>query len=317
MALLSQARDALRPLNSIEAVRSPETAQAGPASAALAPPAAGAKKQAPHTTEPDAISKRYYVEDRGATRHYYDDYQRKGLAMRATETVVSTKREDLNTIKALFEVAENRGWKSVELKGTAEFKREAWIEAQTRGLEARGYGATDLDRQEAERRRGERGPNEVRVSAATPSPVAAKPALSAKETMSTGVAASSKEATASKGDLKEPAVGKGEEPSVANHRKTLRTAQAELSPDGRLVLSALSETIDRQMNKQAIATRAEMKAFVATELVKKERAEGPVVLSAEQKRTAAAPEPQRTPVALEANNTRRHEPEAPSRSRSR
>ena len=316
MALLSQARDALRPLNSIEAVRSPEPAQAVPSPAAPAAPA-GAKKQAPHTTEPDSISKRYYVEDQGATRHYYDDYQRKGLAMRATETVVSTKREDLNTIKAMFEVAENRGWKSVELKGTAEFKREAWIEAQTRGLEARGYGATDLDRQEADRRRGERGPNEVRVGAATPSPVAAKPASPAKEAMPAGATAAPKEATAAKVDPKSPVAVKDEEPSVANHRKALRTAQAELSPDGRLVLSALSETIDRQMNKQAIATRAEMKAFVATELVKKERAEGPVVLSPDQKRTAAAPEPVRARVVSEANNTRRLEPEVPSRSRSR
>lgn len=97
----------------------------------------------------------------------------------------------------------------------------------------------------------------------------------------------------------------------------MRGAHAELSPDGRLVLAALSETIDRQMTKQAISTKAEIKAFVATELVKKERVEGPVVLSPDQKRAATAPEPVRVALVPEARNPRRLEPEAPQRSLSR
>ena len=310
MARVDKALDALRPTNSIEFVRSPESALPSVPVAAPAAPsqqqAPAAKKPGPHTTESAAISNSYYVEDRGRERHFYDDYQRKALAMRVTDTVVSSKRQDLNTIKAIFEVADTRGWKSVELKGTAEFKREAWIEAQTRGLEARGYRATDLDRQEAERRGRERGQsNEVRAAAIPITPPVNAPVQPAKE---------AEKATPAKAG---PAPSKEDEPSIASYRKSYRSAQTGLSPDGRLVLSALTETIDRQMTKQTNLAKAEIKAFVATELVKKERAEGPVVLSAEQKRAASAPEPAREAKAPERSNARRIEPDAPRRSLSR
>ena len=315
MALVSQARSALRTTNSIEFIRSPEPARPAPSAptsspVAVAPSAAApAKKPAPHTTESAAISKSYYIEDRGRERHFYDDYQRKALAMRATDTVVSSKRQDLNTIKAMFEVADTRGWKSVELKGTAEFKREAWIEAQTRGLEARGYRATDLDRQEAERRGRERGQsNEVRTAAMPTVPAADKPVPSAPL-----VKDAAKGGPVNTGSLP----SKGEEPSVASYRKNYRAAQADLSPDGRMVLAALNETIDRQMTRQTNLAKAEIKAFVATELVKKERVEGPVVLSTEQRRAATAPEPVRQVIPAVASNARRVEPDAPRRSLSR
>lgn len=313
MARVNQALDALRPTNSIEAIRTlepvlPSVPKAAPVAPAAQPPVAAAKKPGPHTTESAAISASYYVEDRGRERHFYDDYQRKALAMRVTDTVVSSKRQDLNTIKAMFEVADTRGWKSVELKGTAEFKREAWIEAQTRGLDARGYRATDLDRQEAERRGRERGQsNEIRATPAAEVRTADKPVAAAQD-------ASTAKATQAKAA---PAAAQEEAPSVANHRKTFRSAKADLSPDGRTVLSALSETIDRQMTKQTSLAKAEIKAFVATELIKKERAEGPVVLSAEQKRVATAPEPAREVAPTGISNPRRVEPDAPRRSLSR
>jgi len=311
----ASALDALRPTNSIEAIQAPALPLPNapklpsvPTSAPLSAPsaAATAKKPGPHTTESAAIASSYYVEDRGRDRHFYDDYQRKALVMRVTDSVVSSKRQDLNTIKAMFEVAGTRSWTSVDLKGTAEFKREAWIEAQVRGVDARGYRATDLDRQEAERRGRERGQsNEVRAAAATPTPVADKPGQPAvqgtAQTKAAGTAAPSQEET----------------PSVASHRKTYRTAKADLSPDGRVVLSALSETIDRQMMAQTSLAKAEIKAYVATELAKKERVEGPVVLSADQKRAATALEPSRTPTPAELAKTRRIEPDAPRRSLSR
>lgn len=80
-------------------------------------------------------------------------------------------------------------------------------------------------------------------------------------------------------------------PSRTDHRKALREATAELSQDGRLLLAAASEKIDREMNKVNDDGKTELKAYFATELVKKEKAEGPVVLSPELKRAATAPEP--------------------------
>jgi hypothetical protein len=310
MGIADRARDALRPTNSIEAVQTPEPARiTGLHGASPAPlpdpstPAAreanradAAKKPAAYTTEPEAISKSFYIEDKGGERRYFDDYQRKSLAMRATNSSISTKREDLNTIKAMLAVAAARGWQSIEIKGTAEFKREAWIEAQARGLDARGYKATDLDRQEADRRRVDRGQaNEVRTTPAQAEPT--RPA--AAGAAATAAAPAAKDA---------PALAKAEvdKPDYDDNRKALRVVQRELSPDGRLVLAAMSEKIDRQMDRHNSEAKAELKAFVASELVKKERAEGPVVLSSEQKRAAEAPEP-----------ARRIEPEAPRLSRGR
>jgi hypothetical protein len=103
-------------------------------------------------------------------------------------------------------------------------------------------------------------------------------------------------------------------PTVNDSRRAIREARRELSEDGRLMFSALSEKIDRQMNKLNSEAKAEIKAFVGTELVKKERAEGPTVLSPQQRQAATAPERAPAPPAPAPAPARRVEPEAPRRS---
>lgn len=321
MGIADRARDALRPTNRIEAVFEPGQSQAkGLHGANLAVPAtspaptsqgSGAPdrtgqtgKRPAYASEPQAVSKSYYVEEKNGERRYFDDYQRTALAMRATETAVISKRQDLNTIRAMLEIAQSRGWKTVEIRGTTEFRREAWIEATARGLEGRGFTATDVDHQEAERRRAERGPaNEVRAQAA--------PAQAPKPQGPQAPAPASLDLEAGKS---EPG-----NPTLADHRKVVREAQKALSPDGRLMLAALSEKIDRQMSRHNTETKAELKAFVASELLHKEWGQGPIVLSADQKRTASTPEwvssrptPEPTPAVAS-----RREPQAPRRTLSR
>ncbi len=311
MATIStRARDALRPTNSIEPIPAPDQTRraSAPADPALpgpgaAGPVAPGKKPAPYRTEPPSIASTYYVQEKGGERQYFEDYQRKNLTMRATDTSVSSKRQDLNTVRAMLEIAEARGWHSVEIKGTAEFRREAWIEATARGLEGRGFTPSDADRQEADRRQAERRQaNEVRAVARE----------DAREDRAAGrpVAAAAHEKEAQARQPGEPPA-----PKFNDSRQALREARKELSDDGRLMLAALSEKIDRQMNKLHTEAKAELKAFVGTELVKKERAEGPTVLSAEQKRAATAPAPERpSPAQTPPAPARRIEPEAPRRS---
>ena len=289
MAIADRARDALRPTNSIERV--PEPSSGGPSLASRPGelPLAGheGKGKAPaYLSEPEGIAKRYYVEDRRGERQYFEDYQRRNLAMRATDTSISSKREDLNTIRAMIEIAEARGWHSVEIRGSGEFKREAWIEASARGLEGRGFTPSDADRQEADRRRAERGQaNEVR----------AVEREQAREERAAGHPAT---AAAHERNAREAQPGVPPAPTVNDSRRAIREARRDLSEDGRLMLSALSEKIDRQMNKLNSDAKAEIKAFVGTELLKKERAEG---------RAPAPPAPAPAPA-------RRTEPEAPRRS---
>lgn len=339
MALLDRLKEAARPLNSIEATTPgeagrqtgdlhganpaplPEGQQSGPkkASSGAAAPA--------YVTEPEAIARTYYVEDRAGERRYYDDYRRKALAIRSDANSIGSRREDLNTVRAMLTLAEARGWSEVKVSGTADFRREMWIEAQARGIVAQGYKASDLDRQEADRRRAERGQdsgrsaqspaaNEVRSAAASITPAVADPQRAPASV------APAPTATPQQVNPAAPAPTPSNDqqrvtpaPTPDDHRRTVRQATAELSADGRLMLTALSVQIDRQMNKLNTEGKAEMKAYAAVMLMKKERTEGPIVLSAEQRQATAAPEPvlKQQPEAMPTPPTRRMEPEAPSR----
>jgi hypothetical protein len=327
MGLADRMRDAARATNTIEEVREPSLDRpqsstgtspvlATAVSGGSQVPEKGSKKPA-YASEPDVITSRYYVENKGGERRYYDDYKRQTLAMRATDTSISSKREDLNTIKAMLDVAAARGWQSVNVKGSAEFRREAWIEGQARGLDVRGHRSSEPDRQEADRRRAERGlSNEVRAPA-PPTPVTPAAPMTPVNPAASTLDPAHQQATKRAGQPAKPDPTKGPDhpakPTPDDHRKAVREAQRELSPDGRTMLSAMSSVIDRQMNKLNSDAKAEMKAYVAGELVKKERTEGPIVLSAKQKRAATAPQPKPEPVRTDQQERSRAEPEAPRR----
>ena len=69
---------------------------------------------------------------------------------------MTTKSEDVATVRDMIGVAQAEGWKTVKVGGSREFRREAWIEAASRDIEATGYKATDRDRQEAQKRQHRR-----------------------------------------------------------------------------------------------------------------------------------------------------------------
>lgn len=165
MGVIDKIRDAARTENSIAQVPTTDD----PSLRRLA-----------HKDEPEAIARAYYIENAGKERRYYDDYQRKSLAMRATETSISSKREDLTTVRAMVDVAAARGWGSIDLKGSENFRREAWIEAAARGLEGRGYKPSDPDRQEAERRAPDRLSQSPAPSPQAPAPAVAPVAIKAQ-----------------------------------------------------------------------------------------------------------------------------------------
>lgn len=75
---------------------------------------------------------------------------RRSLALSATGSTISSKREDLATIRAMLALAEARGWTAIAVRGSTGFQ-EAWIEATVRGLDPHGYKVTALDRRNAKR----------------------------------------------------------------------------------------------------------------------------------------------------------------------
>lgn len=282
--------------NSIEALPPPEPAKAvagggnttpaTPDAPPPAPPEALARKPLPVSSEPTSIAANYYVEAAADRRTYYQDYQRKSVAFTATDTRVTSAREDLRTVRDMVEVAGARGWRSVQLRGTETFRREAWIEAAAAGLDAAGYKASDPDRQEAERRRAEREPSRPANTITTAAVAgAAREAAAATRPGSRAVPGG-----AAAADDPSPSVVQPRATTPAEQRRAFGEASARLSDDGKLILAALSEKIDRQMNRYNSDAKAELKLFVAAELGAREQMQGPVQLSAEQRRLASAPE---------------------------
>ena len=56
-----------------------------------------------------------------------------------------TKHQDQNTVHALIDLAEDRGWSNLKIKGSKEFRHAAWLEASARGLTVKGYEPSKND----------------------------------------------------------------------------------------------------------------------------------------------------------------------------
>ncbi|MGY4363956.1 hypothetical protein ACVW1A_000021 [Bradyrhizobium sp. LB1.3] len=103
---------------------------------------------------PDRIRRKYYVVANqsekdglaGEARLYADEHG-EYLAFKVTEDLLVTRLAAAEVIRDMVAVAQHRKWESLQVRGSAEFRREAWLEAGARGLEVRGYQPTELDRQ--------------------------------------------------------------------------------------------------------------------------------------------------------------------------
>ncbi|MCP1975423.1 MULTISPECIES: LPD7 domain-containing protein [Bradyrhizobium] len=103
---------------------------------------------------PDRIRRKYYVvankperdESNGVARLYADE-RGEYLAFKVTEDRLITRLAAAEVIRDMVSVAQHRQWEALHVRGSVEFRREAWLEAGARGIEVRGYQPTDLDRQ--------------------------------------------------------------------------------------------------------------------------------------------------------------------------
>jgi len=103
---------------------------------------------------PDRIRRKYYVvaneSEKGGPSsgaRVYADERGEYLAFKVTEDRLVTRLAAAEVIRDMVSVAQHRGWDALHVHGSAEFRREAWLEAGARGIEVQGYQPTDLDRQ--------------------------------------------------------------------------------------------------------------------------------------------------------------------------
>lgn len=103
---------------------------------------------------PDRIRRKYYVvadepgkDGPGGEARLYADERGEYLAFKIIDDRLVTRLAAAEVIRDMVSVAQHRQWESLQVRGSAEFRREAWLEAGARGLEVRGYQPTELDRQ--------------------------------------------------------------------------------------------------------------------------------------------------------------------------
>jgi hypothetical protein len=103
---------------------------------------------------PDRIRRKYFVvanesgkDGPDGEARLYADERGEYLAFKVTEDRLVTRLIAAEVIRDMVSVAQHRQWEALDVRGSVEFRREAWLEAGARGLEVRGYQPTDLDRQ--------------------------------------------------------------------------------------------------------------------------------------------------------------------------
>lgn len=103
---------------------------------------------------PDLFRRKYYVvanesgkDGPDGDARLYADERGEYLAFKATEDRLITRLAAAEVIRDMVSVAQHRRWDALQVRGSVEFRREAWLEAGARGIEVQGYKPTDLDRQ--------------------------------------------------------------------------------------------------------------------------------------------------------------------------
>lgn len=93
--------------------------------------------------------------------NYYDKQNPRVIAFEDRNTSLNTANSDEKTVNAMLDMAQAKGWKSIKLKGTEEFKRQMWLEAQLRGIETKGYNPKEEDLVAFKIKQAERTQNKI------------------------------------------------------------------------------------------------------------------------------------------------------------
>ena len=185
-----QAGEPVKGVNVPEAAAEPARAQSAPE----APEVGAGPKAVLNKTGyelPEKLLGAYTVQD-----GKFHDKDTKALRFEDHGKKLSTPVEDRQVIAHMVDVAAAKNWGQLELKGTETFKQAAWLEAESRGIETKGYKPNERDLEQLEKLRQERGTNEKQMGGPDAKPareqneiVAATPrTLSPQEKMSLDVA---------------------------------------------------------------------------------------------------------------------------------
>lgn len=108
-----------------------------------------------------AITKNRFLSDQKTNYYDKDDKEQVNIAFEDRNKSLHTSRQDDKTVYAMLDMAQSKGWSSIKLKGTEEFKQKVWLEASLRGIEVKGYTPSEKDLAELQAKQAERTTNQV------------------------------------------------------------------------------------------------------------------------------------------------------------
>ncbi|WP_424196599.1 LPD7 domain-containing protein (plasmid) [Ampullimonas aquatilis] len=76
---------------------------------------------------------------------YYFRGRENNLAFEDKGSKLASNNNDPDVIKAMVDLAEAKGWTTIKVNGSEEFKREAWLQAQLSGIEVKGFRPKKVD----------------------------------------------------------------------------------------------------------------------------------------------------------------------------
>lgn len=166
---------------------------------------------------PEHLEGRYY-----ASGEYYLDAQTHTSIFMDKGDKLTTAKSDMQTVHDMLEVAKEKGWDNVTLKGSKEFKRLAYLEAESQGISTTGYKPTKEDLAVLDHLRSNRALNKIE---------SVQPPVNNRDTV---VAAADKEASRLVANNAIPTVGHIDESVVADTDKLVSTQEiggAEIDSD--------------------------------------------------------------------------------------
>lgn len=121
----------------------------------------GSKEEdAARNVTPDALRKRFLQAE---NKFYFRDDENK-LAFEDKGKRLATEHNDPEIARSMVDLAQAKGWSSIKLKGTDEFKREVWLQASLKGMDVQGFKPRDVDLARLEDMRKEMGLDTDRAS---------------------------------------------------------------------------------------------------------------------------------------------------------
>lgn len=171
----------------------------------------------------------------------FHDKDTKALRFEDHGKKLSTPVEDRQVIAHMVDVAAAKNWGQLELKGTETFKQAAWLEAQSRGIETKGYKPNERDLEQLTQTKRERD-----ISSDNPASISDKSAtknsinlLAERDRSPTPVVDTIKPSAP---DAKKQARESSSTPAVANRSDVNQPSGPVVSPETSRATSSRIET---------------------------------------------------------------------------